>query len=199
MLESEIIHRIIAWKDADIAFRDTLIRDGLLGDGYHRGMAAIHNENAMNLAKIIDKIGYPTIKKVGREAYAAAWLIIQHAIEQPDFMKRCAALLQLEVERNEADPMHLAYLLDRINVMEGKPQLYGTQYDWDKNGELNPNLLDDIHKVNDRRASLGLNSIDEQTHLLRSQALKENHAPPSDYNERQKVYDAWRRKVGWIK
>jgi hypothetical protein len=46
------------------------------------------------LNKIIDEIGYPTIEKVGKEASEAAWLVIQHAIGQPHFMKKCVKLLK---------------------------------------------------------------------------------------------------------
>lgn len=41
-----------------------------------------------------DRIGYPTEDRVGKEAATAAWLVIQHAIEQPDFMKKCRKLLE---------------------------------------------------------------------------------------------------------
>ena len=44
-------------------------------------------------------------------------------------------LLEVAVSENKADPKNLAYLTDRVALFEGKPQLYGTQFDWDENGE----------------------------------------------------------------
>jgi len=49
------------------------------------------------LNDIIEKIGYPTVEKVGEEASEAAWLIIEHSIGQPNFMRKCAELLEKAV------------------------------------------------------------------------------------------------------
>lgn len=62
-------------------------------------------------------------------------------------MKKSRELLENAVGENKADPGNLAYLTDRIAVFEGNPQLYGTQFDWDENGELNPIFYDNIDKV----------------------------------------------------
>ena len=193
-----IAERIIDLRNADLELRDRLIRKGQLGEGYDQEMAELHNKNARILNDIINTIGYPTIDKVGKEASEAAWLIIQHSIGQPGFMKKCKKLLERAVSGNQADPRNLAYLTDRIAVMEGKPQLYGTQFDWDENGELNPRLCDDLGKVGQRRKSIGLNTIEEQTVVMRRQAEHENQSSPTDYEERKRKMDEWRKATGWI-
>lgn len=147
----------------------------------------------------MEQIGYPTPDNVGEEASRAAWLIIQHGIGQPDFMIKAARLLKQAVNENKAEPQSLAYLTDRIAVFEGKPQLYGTQYDWDKNGILNPNEYDDLGKVNIRRKAMGLNTLEEQTEIMRKRAKYEKQQPPGDAEERKQAYDQWRKSVGWIK
>ena len=48
-------------------------------------------------SEIINATGYPTIDKVGKEASEATWLIIQHSIGQPEFMKKCAKQLEIAV------------------------------------------------------------------------------------------------------
>lgn len=191
--------RIIELKDADLALRDRLVQNGQLSEGYNKEMEKLHNRNAELLNEIIDQIGYPTIDKVGKEANEATWLIIQHSIGQPNFMKRCLKLLETSVAQNKANPKNLAYLSDRIAVFEGKPQLYGTQFDWDQNGKLSSNLCDNITKVNQRRKLIGLNTIEEQTKYIRRQAKNENQSPPIDYNLRKQEFDKWRKSVGWIK
>jgi len=197
MPHSSIADEIIALKNKDIALRTQLVQKGQLGEGYHEEMQALHNQNAAALKAIIATIGYPTPEKVGEEASEAAWLIIQHAIGQPAFMKNCLKLLRQAVTENKANPLHLAYLSDRIAVRQGKPQRYGTQFDWDENGHLSPNSLDDHSKVNKRRRALGLCSIEAQTEFLRNQARAENHYPPTNYQERQTAMEQWRRAVGW--
>lgn len=195
----KIAKEIIELQNADLQLRDKLIQNGQLFDGYNKEMEALHNRHAEILNNIIDKIGYPTVEKVGREANQAAWLVIQHSIGQPEFMKKCAVLLEKTVEENQADAKHLAYLTDRIAVFEGEAQLYGTQFDWDAGGEMNPNPFDDLEKVNFRRKTIGLNSLEEQTEIIRKQVFRENQKPPTDLKERTKQADEWRKKVGWIK
>ncbi len=194
-----IAAQIINLKNADLALRDKLIQNGELGKGYNEKMERLHNQNAHTLNEIIDKIAYPTIDKVGKEASEATWLIIQHSIGQPAFMKKCLELLENAVQENKANPRNLAYLADRIAVFEGKSQLYGTQFDWDSNGEISPQAFDDIAKVNQRRQSIGLNSIEEQIQVMRKRVKCENELPPTDPKKRQQEYDEWRKKVGWIK
>jgi hypothetical protein len=190
---------IIALKNADLKFRDKLIQQGKLGEGYKKEMEDLHNKNAMLLNDIIKEIGYPTIEKVGEEASEAAWLIIQHSIAKPRFMKMCLDLLEKAVFENKASKINLAYLSDRVAVLEGNPQLYGTQFDWDKNGELNPNCVDELRKVNQRRVLIGLNTLEEQIAIIRIQAKKENQTMPKNLEERNNEYEKWRKKTGWIK
>lgn len=194
-----IAERIIDLKNADLELRNRLVQNGQLSEGYNEEMEKLHNRNAKILNDLIDTIGYPTIDKVGKEASEAAWLVIQHSIGQPDFMKKCVELLENEVSEIKANPGNLAYLIDRIAVYEGKMQLYGTQFDWDENGKLSPTQIDDLAKVNQRRKSIGLNTLDEQTVIIRRQAENENQSPPIDFEERKRKYDEWRKAVGWIK
>jgi len=199
MKYNEIAEIIVGLKNTDLELRKKLILCGQLSNGYNEEMKELHNRNAKILFDIIDKIGYPTKNKVGEEASEAAWLVIQHSIGQPEFMKKCMNLLEVAVSENEANPKKLAYLTDRIAVFEGKPQLYGTQFDWDENGNLSPNIFDDLTKVNERRKSIELNTLEEQTEKIREQAIKENQYPPSDFEIRKQEIEKLKRNVGWTK
>ncbi|HEX8563593.1 MAG TPA: DUF6624 domain-containing protein [Flavobacterium sp.] len=194
-----IANQIINLKNEDLRLRRELINKGTLFNGYNKEMAALHDKNAELLNGIIDTIGYPTIDKVGAEANEAAWLIVQHSIGQPEFMKKCAALLESAVIENKADPKNLAYLTDRILKFEGKPQRYGTQFDWDENNNLSPTFFDDLTKVNERRKSVGLNTLEEQTEYIRAQAKNENQSPPTDPERRKLEIEEWKKAVGWTK
>lgn len=194
-----IAKKIIDLKNADLVLRDKLVKSGKLSEGYNEEMKELHNRNAKTLNDIIDTIGYPTTDKVGKEANEATWLVIQHSIGQPVFMKKCAELLKSAVKENKADPKYLAYLTDRIAVFEDKPQLYGTQFDWDEYGNLSPNLFDHVAKVNERRKAIGLNTLEEQTEIIRKQVKNENQSPPADFEKRKKEIEEWKKTVGWIK
>ncbi|MBX9448219.1 MAG: hypothetical protein KL787_00210 [Taibaiella sp.] len=194
-----IAETIIGLKQSDLALRDKLIRNKQLWNGYHAEMEKLHNTNAKVLNTIIDDIGYPTIDKVGEEASESAWLVIQHAIGQPGFMKKCLKCLEKLAAENKVYAANLAYLSDRISIFEGKPQLYGTQFDWDENGDLSPDAYDDLEKVNERRKNIGFNTLEEQTEIMRSRARKENQLPPADFEIRKMQAKEWQKKVGWIK
>ena len=191
--------KLIEMQNADLALREKLVQNGQLGEGYNEEMKELHEKNAKILNNIIDTIGYPTTDKVGIKANEAAWLIIQHSISQPELMKKCAALLKSAVRENKASPQNLAYLTDRIAVFEEKLQLYGTQFDWDENGNLSPNPYDNLTKVNERRKSIGLNTLEEQTELIRIRAKNENQSPPKDLEKRKQEIEQWKRNVGWTK
>lgn len=193
-----VAEKIIKLKNEDLNLRNQLIKKGELGAGYNEEMERLHIRNAEILNAIIDTIGYPTIEKVGEEASEAAWLVIQHAIGKPDFMRKCVLLLEKATFENDADPQNLAYLTDRIAVFEGNPQQYGTQFDWDANQALSPNAYDNLVKVNQRRKSVGLNTLDEQTAIITKRAKDENQVPPADIELRKQALEKWRRKVGWI-
>jgi len=194
-----IAERIIQLKNDDLELRNNLIKEGKLWDGYNEEMEAMHNRNAKELNDIINKINYPTIDKVGKEASEAAWLIIQHSIGQPEFMKKCLRLLEQAVEEDKANPKNLAYLSDRIAVFEGKHQIYGTQFNWDKNGKLSPEPFDNLTKVNQRRKSIGLNTLEEQITIIRKQATIDTEIPPKNFDQMKRRMDIWRKKVGWLK
>ena len=190
---------ILELREKDERKRAELVQSGKLSYGYNVEMSAIHDSNAKELERIMESIGFPTAERLGEEASESAWLIIQHSVGQPDFMKRCAALMAIEVEKGHADKIHFAYLTDRIAVFEGRPQKFGTQFDWDEDGEMSPSELDNYDKVNKRRAAMGLCSLEEQTRRIRERAKTENERPPQDHEQRKKAYDQWRRSVGWIK
>lgn len=199
MFNKSIAEKIIKLKNADLTLRDRLVQSGQLSEGYNEEMKELHNKNAKILNKIIDIIGYPTIDKVGKEANEAAWLIVQHSIEQPKFMKKCAKLLKIAVTENKSESTNLAYLTDRIAVFQDKLQLFGTQFDWDENGTLSPNKYDNLFNVNERRKLIGLNSLEEQTEIIQKRVKAENQTSPIDFEKRKIEIDEWKKKVGWKK
>lgn len=188
---------IIRLKEKDLKFRIHLLQENLLAEDYHVEMEKIHIDNARKLKHIIKEIGFPTISKVGKNAYDAAWLIIQHAISLPVFMRSCLTLMKKE--KKNVNPVHIAYLEDKINFFEKKLQHYGTQFDWDENGILIPVPYDSLEKVNLRRKKLHLNTLEQQTAHLRSEAKMENEHAPTDWYQKKIKFEEWRKKVGWVK
>jgi hypothetical protein len=180
----------------DRRVRAELAADGSLFDGYHSRMAEVHRRNAARLAAILDRHGWPAAALVGEDGSAAAWLVLQHAIGDPPLMRRGLELLS-RLRPREIDPARLAMLEDRIRAFEGRPQRYGTQYDWDEAGKLEPLPVEDPGRVDELRQSVGLGPLDEDTRRIREETARAGELPPPDWAERQRRKREWGRSVGW--
>src|SRR5947209_1860749 len=145
----------------DQRVRAKLAAHGSLFDGYHPTMQAVHDKNAARLTEIIDLHGWPGRGLVGEEGSRAAWLVLQHAIAHPDLQRRGLVLLQDAAARSDVPAVEAAMLLDRICFFEGRPQRYGTQYDWTDDGKLVPWTIEDEEDVDERRRAVGLGPLAE--------------------------------------
>ena len=99
---------------------------------------------------------WPGRRLVGDDGSRAAWLVAQYAIEDPGLQKRCLEALDVAVAYGDADPVHYAYLLDRVRMSDGLDQLYGSQFVLGPTGELEPWPVDDPDAVDARRRRIGL-------------------------------------------
>ncbi|MGG7467471.1 DUF6624 domain-containing protein [Chryseobacterium arthrosphaerae] len=173
--------------DHDLAIREELLASGKLSEGYHPEMEKVHRENAKRLREIIADIGFPTISKVGEKGSDAAWLIIQHSIGEPEFMKQCYQMM--EEHSGDINPKNKAYLHDRIKVFESKPQKYGTQLT--ANGVPFP--VENKEQLNKVRKKVNLHefSQEEINSIPQPDRIPEIEAADSGYT-------AWRKKVGWL-
>ncbi|MGQ7260646.1 DUF6624 domain-containing protein [Vreelandella sp. V005] len=144
----------------------------LPSESYHPRMQSLHEHNASRLKEIIGGHGWPGISLVGEEAAKAAWLVAQHSVSDHEFMAECVGLLEDAVAREDVAGWQLAFLQDRVRTLSGKPQHYGTQFDVDENGWPTPFPIEDSTTVNERRALLGLNSLEERLEQMTEQERK---------------------------
>lgn len=187
MLYQEIATKLIQLAENDLSVRQQLLDEGKLSKGYHPEMEALHIANSKMLKTVISEIGYPTLNKVGHKASEAAWLIIQHAIGDPEFMQECYSLM-LE-NKQDINQINIAYLFDRIQVFKSKPQKYGTQMS--SKDVIFP--VEDPLRINIYRSEVGLPNL----------SLKQIKLIP-DVDQIQLIdsqdedYNIWRKKTGWI-
>ena len=187
--------RLVALAAHDLATRARLAEDGSLFGGYNPKMRAVHESNARQLDTIIGASGWPTAQEVGDDGAEAAWLIAQHAIGLPDFQRKCFALLQAEVAAGQAPSWQMAMMCDRIRIYEGRLQLYGTQFDWDDEGQMSPRPSEDPDGVDRRRGEVGLEPLADA--IVRHKAQSASQPKPTDLAERRKQMDDWAKSVGW--
>lgn len=119
----------------------------------------IDEDNNRWFKTVIDTHGWPLVSQVGDEAATAAWLFAQHSPDR-EFMARCLGLMRDAVAHDEAQGKYLAYLEDRVNLSNGRPQRYGTQWRNVGNG-LELGELEDPERVDEWRATVGLPSVEE--------------------------------------
>jgi hypothetical protein len=153
---------IISMAEADQRVLQELAETGELGTtDYHPRVREIHIRNTTRMKEIVREYGWPCCDLVGSEGAEAAWMIIQHAVDT-DFMQSCVSLLESAVKNNQAEGWHLAFLQDRLLTLSGQPQIYGTQFDRDADGWPIPYPIKDEANVDQRRADLGLNTLQER-------------------------------------
>lgn len=197
-MNENLREQLLAMRREDERVRAELAQTGELFDGYHPLMETVHLENAARLERMITENGWLGKTLVGADGAEAAWLVLQHAISRPDLQRRGLEILRREVERGEIPARQAAHLEDRILYFEGKPQIYGTQFDWNEPGEMAPHEIFEPENIDERRAAVGLSVpyaevIEEQIEAIK----KFNEKAPTNYAERQADFEAWARKVGW--
>jgi hypothetical protein len=195
-MDEGLRRRLLALAAEDARVRIELARDGSLFGGYHPRMAAVHAANAQVLESALAE-GWPGFSRVGEDGAEAAWLIAQHAIGLPAFQRHCLALLAAAVAQGDVPATHLAYLTDRVSTLEGCRQVYGTQFDWDEEGQMSPLAIDDEAHVDARRAAAGLPPLAETIARQRSDAAHSGEHAPEDRARHAREFEAWRRKAGW--
>jgi hypothetical protein len=189
--------QLIEAATRDIETRTRLAETGELFDGYHPEMEKVHDANAALLARVFDAIGWPGRHALSEDGARAAFLILQHAIGHPDLQRRGLALMLDAIPQGQANSLDAAYLSDRIAIFEGSAQTFGTQFDWDVNGQLSPAPVRDPETLDARRASVGLPPIADSIAEMRARAAAEGEQPPKDLAARRAQYEAWARKAGW--
>ncbi len=189
-------HRLLALKDAEQALRLELLQSGEPVGGYPPTLRRLHEANARELELIVDDEGWPTADAAAADGAEAAWLVAMHAVSRPSFMRRCLGLLKSAANRDEVPRRHAAMLEDRIRALEGRPQKFGTQLDW-QNGRLSPLPIEDEAEVDSRRAAVGLAPLAETVATARAAAQSDGAPPPEEWEASSSVLEALAREVGW--
>ncbi len=191
-MNQQLADELLTMRASDLALRDELARDGSLFDGYHPRMEALHKRNAARLRQIMAQHGWPGNTQVGQEACEAAWMIVQHDIAEPEFLRSMLPVLQQEAARGELRPQWAAMTEDRIRMFQGRPQLDATNMNWNERGELDMGGIEDPEHLDERRASVGLPPF-------RNPGRPADEPPLKDPMEFHRRYLEWARRVGWRK
>jgi hypothetical protein len=128
-------------------------------------MQATDARHTARMKRIIRRHGWPGRSLVSEDGSHAAWLLVQHA--DGAFMAQCLPLMERAVRKGEASAKDYVYLLDRVRMKEGKPQVYGTQFTFVAGGEFVLHPIQDAEHVDERRRAVGLPTMAEQEKVIR--------------------------------
>ncbi len=153
-IRDELLRR----AEKDQAIRNQLISGGS-GPQVIAELRRVDKENRLWLEPLVEKHGWLGTSKVGKDGAHAAWLLVQHADQDPGFQRQCLDRMSA-LGNEEVNLTNVAYLTDRVLLAEGKPQRYGTQFSM-QDGKLTMQPCEDLEKLNQRRRSVGLTTIEE--------------------------------------
>lgn len=156
--------------------------------GFYERKDAQQDRYGERCKQLFEQFGYLGADRVGTDAADAFWLLVQHADRDPGFQDRVVDAMKPVVARGDARPNNLAYLTDRVRTNTGRPQVYGTQVDYDgKTGRILPKALEAPGQVDERRKAVGMeplweyvNSMTELHFQMNQKQLKKQgvEAPP---------------------
>ena len=116
------------------------------------------------LNQIFSAYQWPKLSLFGVDACDNFWLLVQH--QSLALQQKMLPALQSAVAAGEASKTNYAYLFDRVQVNEGKPQHWGTQAKCE-GGHAILDPVDDAAHLAERRAKLALPPVSEYLQSLK--------------------------------
>jgi hypothetical protein len=147
---------------------DQRVREGIRLPMTSADIARMQEVDARHTARmkqILATHRWPGRSLVGEDGAHAAWLLVQHSDDQ--FMAYCLPLMEQAVLTGEASRRDYVYLLDRVRMKQGKPQVYGTQFISGADGMPVLYPIEDAEHVDERRRAIGLPSMAEYERKIR--------------------------------
>lgn len=167
VIPDQMLRMAAFWGEGDAASAPALDPDArrVLIAMMWRPMRDQDHRNTAWLKAVVARNGWPTISQVGKLAASNAWLLVQHADDDPIFQLRMLKLMEPLLARHEVDGKSYGLLYDRVMLPLTGKQRYGSQFTCDDKG-WHPLPLEDEAAVDARRKTLGLSPIAEYRQTL---------------------------------
>ncbi|VFA44066.1 DUF6624 domain-containing protein [Chryseobacterium indologenes] len=128
---------------------------------------SVMTSNTKRVELIYNKYGYLGFDKVGEKGESQFWVIVQHSDKSVNFQNKVLRSLKKEVRKKNASPENYAFLYDRIKVNDNKKQLFGTQVEYNQDGQATPKKgLTDTTNVDMLRKKFNLEPLKEYLNLM---------------------------------
>jgi hypothetical protein len=114
------------------------------------------------LKTLFKENGFLGYSEVGEQSSHNFLQMVQRMDADSTFQQEVLADMKKHIAKINASPIEFAYLTDRVNLNQGKPQVYGTQLKINEKGtSYEPKMVIDSKNLNTRRAEIGLGTIEE--------------------------------------
>jgi hypothetical protein len=157
-------------------------------------ISEIDSLNQLTVTNILDERGWLGADVVGKKGNQALFLVIQHA--DITTQEKYLPMMRQAVKDGKARASSLALLEDRVLLRQGKRQIYGSQVFIDgATGAQFVKPLDDPEHVDERRASVGLDSLSKYLSLWDMKWDVEEYKkqlPAIEARMRELSLDGWR-------
>lgn len=125
----------------------------------------IDKPHTKRLEEIFAQYGFPGVKLVGKDGFAAFMLLLQHSTSD-SLREKSLKPIKKAFKRKELSPQEYANFVDRLLVHQGKPQIYGSNFET-KDGKLVMTKTKDLKNLDKRRRKIGLPPIAEYAKMLK--------------------------------
>jgi len=156
---------LLALADQDQSFLGSPEHDWN-SDQVQRQLLDLMSRLRGRLVEILDTYGWPGKSLVGEDGAEAAWTLALHTMPDPDVLRRCLTMLRDAAAAGEAEPWQVAFLVDRVSLVERNVQVYGTTICRQEDGSFGPPLLEDPDHVDARRRAVGLPPLEQDSRKL---------------------------------
>lgn len=119
----------------------------------------VNESNFPFIESIFQQYGFPGYDFIGEEFSDKYFVLVQHSDKHVEFQQEVLQKMKKEVAKQNASGQNFAFLSDRIEINNGRPQIYGTQVYMSGNTTLKPCI--DTANLDIRRKSVGLEPIQD--------------------------------------
>ena len=161
------VRKFLSEADAKAHFETEAEYDAFRPDIFSR-LSKVDKFNTAELQKMLDGRGWFRDDIDGDNAARHAWLIAQHADQNPDFQQDVLTLIEAELDAPGVSKSNYAYLYDRVQIryadgIDGikKLQRYATQGRCSGPGTWEPFPFENPDDIDATRANVGLGTLAE--------------------------------------
>ncbi|MBV9217145.1 MAG: hypothetical protein JO053_13325 [Acidobacteria bacterium] len=132
---------------------------------FMRAGEEVDRPNTKRINEIFAQLGFPTVVLVGSDGVKAFILLMQHSGDIP-LRKKSQAGMKKAFNARVISVSEYTTLIDRLLVHQGKPQIYGSNFEM-KDGRLVMSPAKDLKKLDKRRKKIGLPPIADYVKMLK--------------------------------